>query len=245
MLISVVIPSRLQYQPQSNNLWLHRAMASVGNQTAWRQHEVEMVVGLDPGVVAPFSLPRVRFVNGTIPLQANVLNAALAVAQGDVIALLEDDDSWDPRWLEVGLGLLEKFDVVTSNQLEISEFGEVIEINDFPTPSGWMFSRSTQLKLGPLDETYRYHLDNEYLGRMTEMGLTRAHVVEQDAELRKWLASIVTRSSIVRTRWSQPLVIRTRNTQGGMSRIAAGGEEKEKSQSEYARLRERYGRIPC
>ena len=133
-------------------------------------------MGIDPGAVVPpqFTHPFVRFVSAPAASQASALNSAASVFDHDLIAFLEDDDLWSEQFLEVALPALDQAPFVSSTQLEVDGVGEVICINDFPTPSGWIMRRDVWTAVGPFDESYRFHLDNDWLGRLGEFGLPAA-----------------------------------------------------------------------
>src|SRR5688572_16164682 len=84
------------------------------------------------------STPDIVIVEGGQASQASALNAGLAAADADAIAILEDDDQWQPNFLEQALAAFEVADFVSSTQLAVLVNGEVLRIFDFPTPSGWV-----------------------------------------------------------------------------------------------------------
>ena len=102
MRLSVVIPSRLapmQPADPASPWFVERAIACVRGQTLLARPgwSVQIVIGVDPGMAAQ---GRGRL-DGSITLaeapsrqQAAALNAALDQVDGDVVALLEDDDLW-------------------------------------------------------------------------------------------------------------------------------------------------------
>ncbi len=246
MKVSVIIPSRLQHRGNgvSGDLWLDRALQAVDAQTLRQWLEWEVVVGLDPGVSLPERLAAVRAVNGRVASQACAVNAAVAASNGDVLAFLEDDDSWRPRRLEYGLALLERYDVVTSNQTVVAEDGAFVSIFDFPTPSGWLLRRELWDRLGPLDETFRFHVDTEYLGRMIARRVRRIHLVEANAPARTDLGYVGQYSAVGRTAEPDPLVVRTVNLGGSMAQIASRDEARQQSHLEHHRMMGKYGLIP-
>src|SRR5262249_34956041 len=139
--------------------------------------QVEVVVGLDPGVALPPRFAGLKAAHAAQPRQAAALNAAVAAASGEVLAFLEDDDYWEPRRLEYGLPQLERFDLVTCNQREVDEDGSFVGINDYPTPSGWLLRKATWEAVGPFDESYTF-VDSEWLGRANARSLRRLHLIE-------------------------------------------------------------------
>ncbi len=246
--VSVIIPSRLQAHPHdpAGGLWLARAVASVRAQHLGDDVQLEIVVGLDPGAAVPPGFPGVRWVHGAASSQAHAVNAAARAARGDVLAFLEDDDSWLPRRLEYGLAQLGAYDLVTATQTVVTPDGRFKRIKDFPTPSGWLLRRAAWERLGPLDESLRFHVDNDYLGRVNAHGLRRLHLVEMGAEIsaRKGLQKVARVSDILATGELRPLVTRTRNTRGGMALIRREASAHEQSRVEQEILRARYGELP-
>ena len=254
--LSVVIPSRAQPQQVE---FLRRSIKSIAEQRARAVVSIEVLVGIDPGDVAPEIGPTdvpVRFVTGKQRIQAAALNAAAAESRGDYIAFIEDDDVWLPDHLLLSVSMLDQHaGFVSGTQLEVDPAGNVIRINDFPTPSGWVMSRATWQTVGPFDETYRYHLDNDWLGRLAKAGIDRIHMVESTApidgpafDVRPWLANIVLagggRVRFARHTLPVPLVTRLIHTGSGVHAIKNDPNIKTKSLAEIARLEAAYGRIP-
>ncbi len=263
--VSVIIPSRLDAikVEEPDYLWLERAIESVRAQSAAATLQIEIIVGLDPGTAPPARLhdmaTTLRFANAHADgegRQAAALNAAAAEARGDYIAMLEDDDEWQPRFLEHAFQAITECEFVSSNQLELAPGSVAGHINDFPTPSGWFMRRSLWHEVGEMDTTYRYHLDNDWLGRLSDAGNRRVHLVERTAahnltelkEKRPFLYSFATAKPgfnfVVRHGGDFPLVIRTVNPHGGMSMIAASPAARARSKLEENRLKETYGRFP-
>jgi glycosyltransferase involved in cell wall biosynthesis len=257
--ISVVIPSRLQSRAVAGAERLHLACAleSIAGQKSPAAPEIEVLVGIDAGAAAPpgFERPGIRFVPSDGRSQAQALNAAAAQAGGDYIAFLEDDDEWSEQFLHVALQALGDADFVASTQLEVTERGAIVRINDFPCPSGWIMKRAVWQAVGAFDPAYRWHLDNDWLGRLAERGARRIHLVEATAPvsegalanrpalghaLRNGGPSIALRRHA--SPW--PLVRRLMHEGSGMARIARDAPTRAASDAELARLRERYGRIP-
>jgi hypothetical protein len=258
--IAVVIPSRLD-KGRNGRLFLEEAIEAAGLQEIPFGARLTFVVGIDADAVAPVSLARlahVQFVRSQGRSQAAAINAAAAVAaqSHDFIALLEDDDRWEPNFLAWALSFLEEGDFVSSNQLEIDGEGHCIRVNDFPTPSGWIMATALWRKVGPFDEAFRWHLDNDWLGRLGCSQAQRIHLVEATApitvescaQVRPWLANVLTeggpQSSVRRHLSSRPLIRRMVHRGSGMFRIATDPVAAAQSQNEYGELLTRYGRIP-
>jgi glycosyltransferase involved in cell wall biosynthesis len=255
-LLSVVIPSRSQPQQLG---FLQRSIGSIARQRGRASVDIEVVVGIDPGDQPPqlgeTEVP-VRFVPGRQRLQAAALNAAAAEIRGDYIAFLEDDDLWLPDHVSIALQMLEQAGFVSGTQLEVDTSGNVIRINDFPTPSGWVMPRATWEAVGPFDETYRYHLDNDWLGRLGAAAIDRIHVVEATApidmaaaiEVRPWLMKLAIagggRVRFGRHTLPVPLVNRLVHAASGVYAIKNDPSLTAKSHAEIARLEAAYGRIP-
>jgi hypothetical protein len=102
------------------------AIASVLEQTY--SGEFEIVVSDDSGQLSPvvdsFADERVRYIPNRAPTgPAGNLRHAVQHARGDVLAMLNDDDWWEPRFLETCVGVLAadpRVDVVfTGQQLDV------------------------------------------------------------------------------------------------------------------------------
>lgn len=224
MKISVIVPSRLRANPTSDRgtLLLDRALMSVRRQSVC---DLEMIVGLDashPPIPERFlNVSWLKFVEAG-DSQAKAVNAAMKAATGDVFALCEDDDTWrDHDKLGYQLELLAKHDFVSCNQREVDEDGRFIRVNNFATPSGWVMKREVWEKVGPMDETFRYHVDTEWLGRANAAGVNRCHLVpagtNDDAG---WLVNVARHSAIAALdEITEPMVDRFVSEEGGMSAI--------------------------
>lgn len=248
--LSIIIPSRLAADPSDRageRLFLDRALAGARGQSLFAGRQApEIVVGLDPGVVAP-DRAGVRFIHAAAPGQAQCVNAAVAAATGEVIAILEDDDWWEPGWLAVAVAYLPRFDLVTGNQLAVDLSGEPLYIFDFPTPSSWVMRKALWLELGGMDETFRFHVDTEFLGKVNAAGKKRAHIVESGAAERQnleWLERVGQRSRIFTSVSPRPLVNRTINPAGGLWLAQSDESAKRISQREHDIMRQRYGKTP-
>jgi glycosyltransferase involved in cell wall biosynthesis len=259
--VSVVVPSRLQVNLASPdlNLYLDLCLGGIMRQTA--DVELEMIVGLDQGQLA--NVPGRFLEKGPIPLlfvesdgtgQAKAVNAAAAKATGDVLAFCEDDDLWDPRKLDYQLPALAHADLVTCSQRERTAQGAFVRVNDFPTPSGWVMRRrlweavpKTGCSAVGFDETFRFHVDTEWLGRARNIGeRSRFHLIPDDGRPpTDWLRNVARFSRIGKTDgFTEALVHRTVNPEGGMSRIATDPEARAQSQREHEIMLSRFGSVP-
>lgn len=250
--ISVIIPSRLE------GSFLDGAVRSVFAQEGFHLADIQIIVGIDHGQAALFRqrFPDLDMAESTGHSQAAALNAAAKQARGKYLAFLEDDDVWEREFLHTVLPLLDEADFVSSTQLEIDEQGVVRRINDFPTPSGWVLHRNTFDAVGPFDESYRWHLDNDWLGRLGETNIRRIHMVESTApidpelivNIRPWIAHLLDlgrpRPRLVRHQFPVPLIRRLVHSGAGMERIAQVPAFHDESKREFSRLLARFGRIP-
>jgi glycosyltransferase involved in cell wall biosynthesis len=249
MRISIIIATRLQSQLHAgphagpDALWLDRALRSVRRQTAAATLSVEVVAGLDPGVVLPVRFSDLVAANAARAGQSAALNAATAAAGGDVIAFLEDDDYWEPKRLEYGLWWLEKHDLVTCNQREVDADGSFVGINDYPTPSGWLMRAETWRRVGPFDETFTFP-DSEWLGRANAARLRRVHLVEAVAPVRPGILSVARFSAVANTAERDPLVLRTVNPTGVVGTAQSQESARLKHEADTRRLVEKYGGVP-
>lgn len=120
------------------------------------------------------------------PTQFSKSNAGAAAATSDYLAFLHDDDLWDPAFLKYALGALDDagFEFVSTSSLELDADGNVMGIRDCAMPSGWVMRREVFGRVGPFDETYKWHADTEWLGRLEQGASKRAHLVEKHAPVK-------------------------------------------------------------
>ena len=254
--LSVVIPSR-SHPRQAE--FLRRAVQSIKAQTIYSTMKIDIVVGLDRGQSLPAGLADelgLVVVESRATSQAAALNAAIRNVNTDLLAILEDDDRWHPRFLELAGKALSFAGFVSSTQLELNEKNEVVRINDFPTPSGWLMPVSTMRTVGEFNESHRWHLDNEWLGRLAESKIPRVHWVEATApvelgymdQVRPWLACVIKLGGeairIARHELPVPLIQRLVHAQSGVSNIQQSSELRNESRQEIKALVARFGRIP-
>lgn len=262
--LDVVIPSRNQSQ---QGVFLRKAVRSVESQTILPSLDVRILIAADPGVkssVIPTSeCCAVQLVESDHASQASALNAGLRLVEASYVAFLEDDDQWEPAFLEVALQSLRQLSssgrtlgLVSSTQLELDSAGDVERVNDFATPSGWLMTSSTIKAVGPFDPSFRWHLDNDWLGRAFSQRVPRLHLIESTAPLklqhlaqvRPWLLKVVQLSGgtcqLCRHHLPTPLVRRLVHPGSGMAQIAMDPERQKQSRDEQARLRSMYGRCP-
>lgn len=253
-LLTVIIPSRKQEKQLE---FIERAVKSVRNQSIAENFEIIFLVGVDKGChLDENTLTRLNIscVESQRHSQAAALNAAIGKVQEGYVAFLEDDDEWLPDYLDVGMQALAQCDFVSSTQVEFNENNVLIRINDFPTPSGWLMTSSTLKLIGGFNEEYQFHLDNEWLGRLSEAKLKRIHMVESTApvdpihvqQVRPWLANVLATGLCITGRHQSPypLVKRLIHSQSGMAQIASRVDLQKISLEEQNRLVNRFGKIP-
>ncbi len=259
--VSILIPSRFAGKPGASDgtPLIFDAIESIRSQSIASQLALQIIVGVDSGANVPPALaatPGVRVAESQQRSQAAALNAAARSIDGDIVAILEDDDRWQPRFLEHAVAALESTAFVSSTQLETFHDGRILGINDFPTPSGWVMRRDTWNSVGPFDEGFRWHLDNDWLGRLTEKRHRRTHLIEATAPTsddkiqawRPWLFECQKAAGellrLVRHDSPWPLVTRLVHPESGLYRIARNKTLTEQSRSEGLSIMQRYGRIP-
>ena len=259
-MISIIIPSRLAAAPgSSESFFLERAIATIRAQTLRDTMPIQLLVGIDKGAAVPAFLAGcgadfgLRFIESSGRSQAAALNAAARHARGDYLAFLEDDDEWDPRFLAFAHAALNEAAFVSSTQLEVTPQGDPIQINDFPTPSGWMMRRSTWKDVGQFNQSFRWHLDAEWIGRLAQKKVRRVHFVETAAPsmddpkiklrphlARQWQDPFVR----VLRQTEAPLIRRMRHGGSGIARIISDPVACARSVEERADLRRRFGALP-
>lgn len=254
--LTVIIPSRTQEKQIS---FIQRAVASVRNQTIANQFVITFLVGVDANCNLESSVSDalgITCIESDGASQAKALNAAARQVREGFIAFLEDDDQWMPEFLNCAMQAMAHCDFVSSTQMEVDESDELLRINDTPTPSGWLMPASTLSIVGMFNEQYRFHLDNEWLGRLSEKKLKRIHMVESTApvdpqyinQVRPWLWNLLTQSAgtcmLARHESPYPLVKRLVHPKSGMAQIASNEEFSKISKGEQASLLQRFGRTP-
>lgn len=253
--LTVIIPSRRQPLQEE---FLTRAAASIRAQSVIDDFDVRVVVGVDAGEVPEGDLAGrlgLTFVESPGRYAVSANNAAARLVESGLIAFLEDDDQWFPQYLQTALEVLPHAAFVSSTTLEHDESGELVRIFDFPVPSGWLMPLSTFRTVGEFDPAYRFHFDNEWLGRLAETGLPRVHLVEATAPIavdklwvRPGLINLMNWGGpavrLARHPSPYPLVRRLVHSNSGVQRIESQRELADVSSAEYDALMQRYGRLP-
>lgn len=254
--LTVIVPTRTQ---EKQSFFLQRSIRSIRQQQLTGQFEVNIVVAVDKGDMLDPQLCDslgVQCVESHGKSQAAALNGAIRQLDCDYVAFLEDDDRWQPQFLAIAAQALELGGFVSSNQTLIDDEGDIVRFLDFPTPSGWIMHYNTMARVGEFNESFRYHIDNEWLGRLNQSGVTRVHLLEryapQDTDILvqerphigQMLHATKNRIQILRHEFAFPLVQRFTHANSGMAQIMMVQESRAISAGEYARLEAEFGDIP-
>jgi glycosyltransferase involved in cell wall biosynthesis len=262
--LSVLIASRLarSTRPRANGaLLIETAIQSIRGQTVADRYQFRIVIGVDRGTPVPPALveqDNIKIVESDGKSQAAALNAAARHIEGDFVSFIEDDDVWDPFFLEAAFAALnlKSFGFASSNQLEISEADRPLRLKDFPTMSGWLMPCATWNAVGTFDESYRWHLDNDWLGRLNRLDIARCHLIEAGAppdwpstqrdrpEIATLLKHCNGKVELIRHSLTWPLVRRLVHDGSGIALINRDAAVKAESRDEYERLIRDYGCLP-
>jgi tetratricopeptide (TPR) repeat protein len=260
--ISVCLPSRFTVHPHTGRLWLEHAIESIRAQTMAHKYPIQICVGIDHGAAAPeifAGQPDIIFANVAADApknQAAAVNAAAGAATGDIIAFLEDDDTYMPERLEHALLMLQKYDFVGGTQTATTPDHSKTQIFDYNNPSTWVMRHEFWKRIGPMDTSYKFHLDAEWLGRLNASGGLRVHEVDGAAP-REWHALATSRgfykyfysvikpgSGVVFTPYAYPLGTKTVHEQSISDITLHNPEWQRKSDEEHTRMEEKYNGRP-
>ena len=257
MRVGVVVPSRLARRPEGRTipefgpeLWLDGALASIRNQTTYSQLTWDIYVGVSPGAEVPAHVyDHATVVRADRAGQASAVNAAADVAalSSDTLMFLEDDDRWLKNKAYVQMPLLEAYPFVSCSQRLVRADGAFLGVNDYPVPSGWVMRADVWTRVGGFNPGTRWLVDTEWLGRLNDRKVRRAHYVEcggiADPMRSRRLAFAARTSEIVRY-VGDHLVDRTDNTEGGMATITRDFEAMREADAEAESIRKRFGCDP-
>lgn len=122
---------------------------------------------------------------------AGAWNEGIAAAQGSLIAILDSDDLWDPRKIELQVGSLAAhpecgYAISRTRLMRMPGaplppgFGRVDLDADHsaPYPSAMLARRETFERVGPFDETLRIASDVEWFRRARDMGIEAVNMTE-------------------------------------------------------------------
>ena len=254
--LTVIVPTRTQ---EKQMFFLKRSIRSIREQQLDGQFQVNILVAVDKGeALSPQICEElgVQCVESHGKSQAAALNGAIRKLDCDFVAFLEDDDRWQPQYLAIAAKALQMGGFVSSNQTLIDDENDIVRFLDFPTPSGWIMHYNTMARVGEFNESYRYHIDNEWLGRLNQSGVTRVHLLERYApqdidiltqerpQLGQMLTATKNRIQFIRHEFPFPLVQRYTHADSGMTQIVMYEESRDISMAEYRRLGEEFGDIP-
>ncbi len=249
--LTVIIPSRTH---DKQNSFLKKATDSIFKQNIIKKFDLTILVAIDKGSsldkIGLEKKQNIRFIESDGNSQAAALNAGIqeTLDKSGFVSILEDDDEWLPEFLLFAREALNNFDFVSSNQGQFNEDGKFLNIFDFPTPSGWFMPVTTLVKVGNFNETFKWHLDNEWLGRLAETKSSRLHLIESNAQKRPELQKLVNFSlgfsKIGNHTLSKPLIKRIIHSKSGTSQILNDKLKFKESQREYDLLFKKFGRIP-
>lgn len=254
--INVIVPSR---QQKKQIEFLTRAIASIEKQNIPPEYEIIVTVVVDKGCELEKSILNklnVQCLASERSSQAAALNTGIDTIKGGYVAFLEDDDQWEQNFLHNAFIHLESSDFISSTQAEYNEKGAFIRINDFPTPSGWFMRAETLHLVGKFNEEFKFHIDNEWLGRLRQKSAKRVHLIESTApvdekycrQVRPWLSNVINLSDgqcvLKRHTSPYPLVRRLVHENSGIASIARDPNLQQISSTEILRLREMFGTIP-
>jgi len=257
MKVGVVVPSRLAPRPGGRTLvdvgpelWLDGALASILSQTHYNPLTWEIYAGVSPGAVVPVHLyDHATIIRAERPGQAAAVNAAADVAclSSDVLLFLEDDDRWHVKKAAVQLPLLDAYPFSSCSQRLVNVAGERVGVCDYPTPSGWAMRADVWVRVGGFSASFRWMVDAEWLGRLNEKKIRRAHLVPRGPRRAgRRLSYVGAHSEIleVTALGEELLVDRTDNPEGGMAKVASDFEAMREADDEAARLRATFGENP-
>jgi glycosyltransferase involved in cell wall biosynthesis len=258
--VSLVIPA---VPKRIANGMLREAIASVLAQQG-ADAELKIILGVDETIAKPEHVDEI--VLGTC--QSTKVNAGAAIAEGDYLAFLHDDDLWRPDFLREALAALEEAEFCSASQLEVDGEGAVIQTSDFACPSGWLMRREVWARVeGGFDASYKHHPDTDWLGRFGEVGQSRAHLLERTAphkfidksatfrpphynpmsnrpNLRNLLINGRPEPKLIYTNHAEPLILRRQFPDAIMRRAEDDPTRMAESQWEYGRMVNRYNRVP-
>ena len=261
--LDVIIPSRNSI---NQNIFLKNSIGSIINQQLEDDIEIRIMVCMDPNFkkdkVPTSKKLKIQILESDKPSQVHALNTGINKSDADYVSFLEDDDYWQPYFLKTSLKILSKLEkeykygMTSTNQLEINNAKQIIRVNDFPTPSGWLMNSQTLSFVGLFNTSYTLHLDNDWLGRAALMNIPRFHLIEKIApinfemcsQVRPWLAKVVKNSkrtcSLKRHEYLIPLVNRLVHSESGMASITKDKTKIDLSLKEINLLLSSYGLIP-
>ena len=257
MKVGVVVPTRLALRPGGRTLpefgpelWLDGALASAQSQTLYNPLTWEIYAGVSPGAVVPGHIyDHATVVRAERAGQAAAVNAAadVAVLSSDVLLFLVDDDRWRAGKASVQLPLLDAYPFVSCSQRLVDVAGEVVGANDYPVPSGWAMRADVWTRVGGFNTGIKWLVDSEWLGRLNDRKIRRAHLIEcgeiPDPFRARRIGYVARMSELIRYAGAHH-VDRTDNPEGGMAKIISDFEAMREADAEAEGIRMRFGCDP-
>ena len=196
--ISVVIPTK------NRHIMLADAVASVLRQDL---QDFEIVVVDDGAGAASFlartfeRTPAIRCADNAGAGQVRARNLGVALAQGEIVAFLDDDDLWGSEHYlaavhaaiagksaaSIASGAIvvvdDKQRVVETMPFPAETSGQTIRADNKILVSGFAFARALSDRLGPFDETMPIYWDWDWYLRLHEAGVVFHHLGAQDIRI--------------------------------------------------------------
>jgi glycosyltransferase involved in cell wall biosynthesis len=188
--VSAVIPA------YNAELFISETIESILAQT----YEVTEIIVVDDGssdhtaeVAAGFPKTRViRRLNGG---QGAARNTGIQAASGDWIGLLDHDDVWLPRKIEVQLGhIAPDVGVIHGNSFETIHFGKLWHRQAHIGPSGTLIRKQTLVEVGGFEES-RAVMGVEDLNTWLKIALTDWRFVQSERGLYVWRVTELNQSA--------------------------------------------------
>jgi len=213
-LVSVVIPVH------GRAPFLGAALETVAAQS-YAQHETIVVVDGECSDVAQLAGRGVRVLRQPHAGVAAARNKGVEAAQGDLIALLDQDDEWRADKLERQVALLDRRPGLAFVQSLVEA---ALEPGAQPPrlfnrawlggpapgfiPSTWLVRRETFREVGGFDERYEMGCDTDWLAR-ANLGAWRSHMIDQP--LVRWRLHGANASYDAETIWREFLLAMRRS----------------------------------
>jgi glycosyltransferase involved in cell wall biosynthesis len=196
--ISVVIPTK------NRHVLLVEALASILRQSL-QDFEIIVVddgVGAADVVAGSFAgAPAIRCADNAGAGQVRARNLGVALAQGEIVAFLDDDDLWgSPRYLaavHAAIAGKSAATIASGEIVVIDDERRVVETMPFLAEtsqatiradnkilvSGFAYARALSDRLGPFDGTMPIYWDWDWYLRLHEAGVVFHHLGAQDVRI--------------------------------------------------------------
>jgi glycosyltransferase involved in cell wall biosynthesis len=196
--ISVVIPTK------NRHVMLADAVASVLRQDL---QDFEIIV-IDDGAGAANVLaqsfpgaPAIRCADNAGAGQVRARNLGVALAEGEIVAFLDDDDLWgSPRYLaavHAAIAGESAASIASGKIVVVDDERRIVETMPFPAEtsrqtiradnkilvSGFAYARALSARLGPFDESMPIYWDWDWYLRLHDAGVVFHHLGAQDIRI--------------------------------------------------------------